>query len=416
MTSIQNRKSKVQNSMLSFEQALNIVKEKLAAANLRLGTEVVPLGEACGRVLAEDVVADRDYPPFHRSIRDGFAVRAEDVAAPPVELRSRGEIRAGGHFTGAIGAGECVSIMTGAPLPAGADAVVMVEYTESQGDRVKIQRGVRAGENVVQQGSEARAGAGVLPRGRRLGAGELGLLATVGKSRVPVFVRPVVAILPTGDEVVPVEQRPEWFQIRNSNAISLSAQVAAAGGIPHCLEIAPDRPEALRSMIQEGLNADLLLLTGGVSVGKYDFVEQVLADLGAEFYFQSVALRPGKPLVFGRVAGKFFFGLPGNPVSTFVTFALFARPALAVLGGADFEPPLFLRARLGKPFQQRSGLTAFLPARLDRSSGDPVVSLVGWQGSGDLVGVAAANCFVVVHPEQTNLAAGDWVDVMAKEQ
>ena len=149
-------------------------------------------------------------------------------------------------------------------------------------------------------------------------------------------------------------------------------------------------------------------------MGKYDFVEQVLADLGAEFYFQSVALRPGKPLVFGRVAGKFFFGLPGNPVSTFVTFALFARPALAALGGADFEAPFFLRARLGKPFQQRTGLTAFLPARLERSSGDPVVNLVGWQGSGDLVGVAAANCFIVVHPDQTSLAAGDWVDVMVK--
>jgi molybdopterin molybdotransferase len=401
--------------MLSFEQALNIVKEKLAAADLRLGTEVVPLVEACGRVLAEDVVADRDYPPFHRSIRDGFAVCAQDVAAPPVVLLVRGEIRAGGHFTGDLGAGECVSIMTGAPLPAGADAVVMVEYTESQDNKVKILRAVRSGENVVQQGSEARAGAGVLPRCRRLGAGELGLLAAVGKSLVPVFARPVVAILPTGDEVVPVEQRPEWFQIRNSNAVSLSAQVAAGGGIPRCLEIAPDRPDALRSMIQEGLNADLLLLTGGVSVGKYDFVEQALADLGAEFYFQGVALRPGKPLVFGRVGGKFFFGLPGNPVSTFVTFALFAHPALAVLGGTDFEPPLFLRARLGKPFQQRTGMTAFLPARLDRSSGDPVVSLVGWQGSGDLVGVAAANCFIVVHPDETDLAAGDWLDVMAKD-
>jgi molybdopterin molybdotransferase len=402
--------------MLSFEQALNIVKEKLAAADLRQGTEVVPLGEACGRVLAADVVADRDYPPFHRSIRDGFAVRAEDVAAPPVELHSRGEIRAGGHFTGALVAGECVSIMTGAPLPAGADAVVMVEYSEAQADRVKIKRTVRAGENVVPQGSEAREGSCVLAQGRRLGAGEMGLLATVGKSRVPVFVRPVVAILPTGDEVVPVEQRPEWFQIRNSNAISLAAQVAAAGGVPHCLQIAPDRPEALRGLIQEGLNGDLLLITGGVSVGKYDFVEQVLADLGAEFYFQSVAMRPGKPLVFGRVAGKFFFGLPGNPVSTFVTFALFARPALAALSGADFERPLFLRARLGKPFQQRTGLTAFLPAHIDRSSGDPVVNLVGWQGSGDLVGVAAAHCFVVVHPDQTSLAAGDWVDVMPKEQ
>jgi molybdopterin molybdotransferase len=414
MTLIPNRKSKIQNSMLSFEQALSIVKEKLTAANLSLGTEVAPLVEARGRVLAEDVASDRDYPPFHRSIRDGFAVRAEDVAAPPVELRWRGEIPAGGHFAGALGAGECASIMTGAPLPAGADAVVMIEYTESPGDRIKIHRAVRPGENVVQQGSEVRAGARVLPRGRRLGAAELGLLATVGKSRVPVFVRPVVAILPTGDEVVPVEQQPAWFQIRNSNAISLSAQVAAAGGIPHRLEIAPDRPEALRRLVQEGLKADLLLLTGGVSVGKYDFVEQVLADLGAEFYFQSVALRPGKPLVFGRVAERFFFGLPGNPVSTFVTFALFARPALAVLAGGDFEAPFFLRARLGKPFEPRSGLTAFLPARVDRSSGDPVVTLVGWQGSGDLVGVAAANCFIVVHPDETSLAAGDWVDVMLK--
>ena len=401
--------------MLSFNQALNIVKEKLAAANLRPEREVVSLSEARGRVLAEDVVADRDYPPFHRSIRDGFAVRAEDVAAPSVELRLRGEVRAGGHFTGAIGTNECVSIMTGAPLPAGADAVVMVEYTESHGDTVKVERAVQPRENIVQQGSEARAGAAVLARGRRLGAAELGLLATVGKSRVPVFVRPSVAIVPTGDEVVPVDQRPEWFQIRNSNAISLSAQVVDAGGIPRCLEIAPDRPEILRNIIQESLHSDLLLLTGGVSVGKYDFVEQVLADLGAEFYFQSVALRPGKPLVFGRVAGKFFFGLPGNPISTFVTFTLFARPTLAVLGGADFEPPFFLRARLGKPFQQRSGLTAFLPARLERLSGDPVVSPVGWQGSGDLVGVAAANCFIALPPDQTSLAAGDWVDVMLKE-
>jgi len=402
--------------MLSFDQALNIVKENLAAANLKPGVEVVPLGEARGRVLAENVVADRDYPPFHRSIRDGFAVRAEDVAAPPVELRSRGEVRAGGHFAGTIGEGECVSIMTGAPLPAGADAVVMVEYTESHSDSVKVQRAVQPRENVVQQGSEARAGTGVLARGRRLGAAELGLLATVGKSRVPVFVRPTVAIVPTGDEVVPVEQRPEWFQIRNSNAVSLTAQVVDAGGIPRCLEIAPDRPEKLRALIQEGLDSDLLLLTGGVSVGKYDFVEQVLTDLGAEFFFESVALRPGKPLVFGRIARKFIFGLPGNPISTFVTFALFARPALAVLGGADFEGPVFLRARLGKPLQQRTGLTAFLPARLERLSGDPVVSPVGWQGSGDLVGVAAANCFIVVHPDQTSLAAGDWVDVMGKKQ
>jgi molybdopterin molybdotransferase len=225
----------------------------------------------------------------------------------------------------------------------------------------------------------------------------------------------VVAILPTGDEVVPLEQPPEWFQIRNSNALALSAQVLAAGGIARRMEIAPDRLEILRGLIQEGLSADLLLLSGGVSAGKYDFVEQALAGLGAEFYFQAVALRPGKPLVFGRAAGKFFFGLPGNPVSTFVTFELFARPAIAALGGGDFEPPVFLRARLAQPFQQKTGLTAFLPARLDHAAGGPVVNLVNWQGSGDLVGVTAANCFLVVHPDETNLAAGDWVDVMTQE-
>lgn len=400
--------------MVSFEQAFSIVKEKLAAANLRPGREAVPLETVCGRVLAEDVLADRDYPPFHRSIRDGFAVRAEDIAAPPAELRLRGEIRAGQHFAGEIGAGECVSIMTGAPLPSGADAVVMLEYTESRGERIKILRAVRRGENVVERGSEAAAGSCVLSQGQRISAGEMGLLAAVGKSLVPVFARPIVAILPTGDEVVPVERQPEWFQIRNSNAVSLAAQVAAAGGIPRCLEVAPDNLDALRNLIREGLSADLLLLTGGVSVGKYDFVEQVLADFGAEFYFQSVALRPGKPLVFGRAEGKFFFGLPGNPVSTFVTFALFARPALATLAGATFETPPFLRARLGKPIQQRTGLTAFIPAHVQDSEGEPVVNLVSWQGSGDLVGVAAANCFVVLHPGQRTLAAGDWVDVMAK--
>lgn len=401
--------------MVSFEQALDIVKEKLSGPNPHLALETVPLGEARGRVLAEDVEADRDYPPFHRSIRDGFAVRSGDVAAPPVELRWQGEIPAGQHFAGVVGQGEGVSIMTGAPLPAGADAVVMVEYTEAHGDRIRILRAVENGENVVRQGSEIRAGGRVLARGRRLGAGELGLLATVGKSQVPVYRRPTVAIIPTGDELVPVEQQPEWFQIRNSNTVSLAAQVSAGGGIPHCLGTAADRPDALQGLIEEGLEADLLLLTGGVSAGKYDLVEQVLANLGAEFYFRSVALRPGKPLVFGRARARFFFGLPGNPVSTFVTFALFGRPALAVLSGEEYLCPTFLRARLREALRDKSGLTAFLPARVEKRGSEPWVSRVPWQGSGDLVATAASNAFVVVHPEQAQLSAGDWVDVMPRD-
>jgi molybdopterin molybdotransferase len=266
----------------------------------------------------------------------------------------------------------------------------------------------------VRKGSEAPSGRVVLPAGRRLGAGEIGLLASVGQAQVRVFRQPAVAVIPTGDEVVPVERTPEWFQIRNSNSFALVAQISAAGGIPKPLRIAPDEVRGLRQLIEQGLQADLLLLSGGVSVGKYDFVTQVLRELGAEFYFHGVGIRPGKPLAFGRVGDAFFFGLPGNPVSTFVTFELFARPAIAMLSGAKFECPVFLRARLGQPLRQKTGLTVFMPARVELESGDPVVNLVGWQGSGDLVGITAANCFLVAHPQQTELAAGDWVDVLPK--
>jgi molybdopterin molybdotransferase len=400
--------------MLTYEQALNTVKEKLGEAKSSPAEEVLPLDQTLGRILAEDVFADRDYPPFHRATRDGYAVCSSDLITLPARLKKVGEVRAGEHFDGNMEPGQCIEIMTGAPMPQGADAVVMIEHVRVYENEVAVQRPVNPYDNVVRRGSEAASGNRILARGRRLSPAELGLLASVGQARVKVFEKPRVAILPTGDEVVPVEQRPEWFQIRNSNAVTLSAQVAAAGGVPHIVGIAPDQKEPLRQLIEDGLQADLLLLSGGVSMGKYDLVPQVFNELGAEFYFQGVAIRPGKPLVFGRVRGKCFFGLPGNPVSTFVTFELFARPAIAMLGGADYQLASFLRARLGIPFKQKTGLTAFVPARVEVESGDPVVKMVGWQGSGDLVGVATANCFLVVHPAQTELAAGDWVDVLWK--
>jgi molybdopterin molybdotransferase len=402
--------------VVTYEQALSIVQERISRANPMPPMETVPLEEVLGRVLAEDVLADRDLPPFHRAIRDGYALRAADLTAPPAILRCVGEAAAGRFFEGEVKPGQCVSIMTGAPLPVGADAVVMVEHTRSLGDDIEIQRSVRRWENIVLQGSEAALGTCMLARGRRLQAAEIGLLAAVGKARVGVYRKPRVAILPTGDEVVVVEQYPQWFQIRNSNAATLAAQVTAAGAVPLQLGIAPDRKDVLRERIGQGLDSDLLLLSGGVSMGKFDLVEEVLAELGAEFFFQGVAIRPGKPLVFGRVRDLFFFGLPGNPVSTFVTFELFVRPAIAVLGGAAFEPPVFLRVRLAKPYRQKTGLTMFVPARVSIHNRDPVVELVGWQGSGDLVGIAAANCFLVIHPDQTELAAGDWVDIMPKGQ
>jgi molybdopterin molybdotransferase len=402
--------------MLSFEQALAIIREKVSAAPPQRAMETRALSGATGRVTALDVATDRDYPPFHRSTRDGFAASTSGLRRLPAALQCIGEVQAGGHFAGRVAAGQCVAIMTGAPLPEGADAVEMIEHVHVEGTKVEFTRPIAAWQNVVRRGSEAPAGSKVLARGRRLGAGEIGLLASVGKAEVEVFARPRVAILPTGDEVVPVERQPEWFQIRNSNAAMLQAQVEAAGGIPVACGIAPDQKEPLRRMIDQGLEADLLILSGGVSMGKFDLVTETLRELGAEIFFHGVEIRPGKPLLFGRARHKFFFGLPGNPVSSFVTFELFARTALRMLAGEPFEEPVFLRARLEKPFRQRHGLTAFVPARVEMRDAEPVLRVVGWQGSGDLVGVAAANCFLVVHPAQTEIAAGDWVDVLPRNQ
>lgn len=400
--------------MLSFEEALSKLSDKLASARPHVQTETAPLSEAHGRVLAEDVAADRDYPPFHRSTRDGFAVRSQDTRLPNAVLELAGELRAGEHFPLSVEPRHCVQIMTGAPLPSGTDAVAMIEHAQVHDKRVEVQRAVAPGENVVRQGSEAQTGRRILAQGRRLEAGEIGLLASVGKTAVTVYRRPAVAILPTGDEIVPIDQKPEWYQIRNSNSAMLAAQVRSAGGIPIEIAIGPDTKEVLQKLIQEALNSNLLLLSGGVSKGKYDLVKEVLEGLGAEFYFDSVAIRPGKPLVFGQVQSKFFFGLPGNPVSSFVTFELFARPAIQVLGGGDFARPKFLRARLGSAVRHNSGLTTFMPARVEMNPSEPVVNLVGWQGSGDLVGTAEANCFLVIHPEQKPPAAGDWIDVLPK--
>jgi len=398
--------------ILSYEQALCTVKEKVTAVPPRLATQFVPLEQALGRVLAVDVRADRDYPPFHRSARDGYAVRSQDLLTAPVTLECIGEVAAGGHFEGNAGAGQCTGIMTGAPLPEGADAVVMIEQTSAQGSRIEFRQTARPFDNIVRKGSEAPAGSLALPRGSKLGASEIGLLAANGVTQAEVFCKPRVAILPTGNELVRAETNPQWFQIRDSNAAALAAQVTGSYGEPWRIGIAPDREEGLRALIEQGLEADLLLITGGVSVGKYDLVERVLEQLGAEFYFRAAAIRPGKPVVFGRVRDRFFFGLPGNPVSTFVTFELFVRPALGVLAGAAFEEPVFLRARLANARAGKAGLTVFVPARVRKIDGEPVVDWVSSQGSGDLVSLAAANCFLVQHPEQTLMNAGDWVDVL----
>jgi molybdopterin molybdotransferase len=408
--------------MISFEAARAKVIEVLTARVCAPEHETldisVALAAPLGRILAEKIVADRNYPPFNRSIRDGFAVRSADVAEPGAKLRLIAESRAGVAFNGAVGAGECVRILTGAPVPRGANAVVMHEYTQEEGDFVVFEQAARTGQYYVLAGAEARIGETVVPRGTRLGYAELAVAAEVGHFRIEVSRRPRVAIISTGDEIVPVNQAPGPFQIRNSNNISLAAQVTLAGGEPIAAGSAKDEVAELRARIEEGLKADMLLLSGGVSAGKYDLVEQVLKDLGAEVFFESVAIRPGKPVVFAWCRGKPVFGLPGNPVSTMVTFELFVVPAIEALSGCSSHPLAVFKAKLAHPVDEKTGVAHILPARVSWPKGEadaaPRVEVLLWEGSGDIGAVVRGNCFLIVHESNLHLQAGDWVDVLPR--
>jgi len=412
-------------TVLSFEEARRVVQEQTSSIRLHTteaagATEAVDLLSAAGRVLAEPVVADRDVPPFPRSTRDGYAVRSGDLSQLPATLDVIGEIRAGENLNllpAHVDPGQAVSIMTGAPVPSEADAVVMVENTSRQGQRVEVTRTVAPGENVVARGAEARQGGLLVDRGARLNDAAIALAASVGKSRLEVYKRPRIAVLTTGDEIVGVDATPGRTQIRNSNSYSVAAQIFAAGGVPVLLPIAPDESEKLGRLIELGLQSDLLLMTGGVSMGRYDLVEQALAELGAEFFFTGAKIQPGRPVVFGRIRSaehKYFFGLPGNPVSTMVTFELFARPLVEALAGMSPRKLTFLHARLASEVRFKTGLRRFLPAMLSGELETSQVHLVAWQGSGDIAATARANCYVVIPPDREIIAAGEWVAVMMR--
>jgi molybdopterin molybdotransferase len=446
--------------VLSFEDAHEAVRQRchgiLKAGNQQ--SEEVLLLHGLGRVLAETIAADRDFPPFPRATRDGFAVRAQDVANGVTTLRVVGQVRAGDSYDLPVAPGEAVEIMTGAAVPAGADAVVMVEYTERKNreinhtghdgehrtedeasagidddhvlditpqkpvkpveslkeELVEVRRTVVAGENVVPAGAEARAGQELLPKGVRLGSAQIALAAAAGKASVTVYRKPRVAILSTGDELVEVAEKPGPSQIRNSNSYSLAAMVAECGGEAVQLPIAPDEEGKLTELIEEGLKADMLLLSGGVSMGKFDLVEQVLTKLGAKFSFTGAMIQPGKPVVFGEVGPVAFFGLPGNPVSVMVTFELFARQIVEALSGAEPSRLKSARARLKKDFKTKTGLTRFLPALLDGGLYDPEVEVVQWQGSGDMLAGARANCYLVVPADREKLAKDEMVTVVLR--
>ena len=404
----------------SFDEAVEIVLRHAADVH-EPATEVVPLLDCLRRVLALAVTADRDQPPFDRSTRDGFAVRAEDVVSGTLQVM--GLLRAGEHWQGSrLERGDAVEIMTGAPIPEGADAVVMVEHVERQGDAIRVLDGrtLRSGENVVVCGSEARAGEAVLDAGTRIEGAEIALAAACGCAELTVYHRPKVAIVATGDELVELDAAPELQQIRNSNSYGLAALAAGAGGEAVRLGVAADRRDAIEEKIRAARSCELILLSGGVSMGKYDLVEEVLLALDAEFFFTGVRMQPGRPVVFGRLPAasefpaRFFFGLPGNPISTQVTFHCFVEPLLRAMAGAGAAPPRFVQATLAEDVEGKAGLMRVLPARLTSDRVRPQVRIVAWHGSGDLAANARANCYAVLPPEKERFGAGEVITVLLR--
>jgi molybdopterin molybdotransferase len=407
--------------ILTFEQAMAEVLTHACSSVRAHKVETVELLAGAGRVLAAAVIADRDQPPFNRSTRDGYAMRAHDAGRA---LQVVGSLRAGESWHGAtLAEDEAVEIMTGAPLPAGADAVVMVEHTTLVDGRLRVEAGraPRSGENVVARGAEARADSVVLPAGCVLGAAEIAVAASCGFAEVQVFRRPDVAIVATGDELVELDQPIDTWQIRNSNSYALAALVNAEGGFGKRLAIARDTLEELRERVAQGRDAELLLLSGGVSMGKYDLVEQVLREAGAEFFFTGALIQPGKPVVFGRLPKQgegnswtYFFGLPGNPVSTQVCFHLFVAPMLRALGGRTGIAPQFVEARLAEDVKGGARVTRFLPAELSGTWDAVAVRCVGWQGSGDMAANARGNCYAVLPAGVEAFQVGETVRVLLR--
>jgi molybdopterin molybdotransferase len=370
-----------------------------------------------GQVLAEDVVSDIDMPPFDKSLMDGYAVRSADLSDGKALLTVVEELTAGQTPKRALAAGQATRIMTGAPIPAGADAVVMIERTRpALDDRVQIEdRPPRPGQSIMPRGREMRRGEIILSAGAPLRPQEFGVLATVGRTTIAVIPRPRVTILSTGDEIVDTPEKPGPGQIRNGNGPMLQAQVARAGGIPHYLGIARDRAEELRSKIKQGLQSDILVLSGGVSAGKLDLVPSMLGELSVQAHFHKVEMKPGKPVLFGTLEETLVFGLPGNPVSALACFELFVRPAIRRLAGHEKPGPFFVEATLAENFTYKTDRPTYYPAWMNWEGKGYQVRPVPWFGSPDLRALTQANAFIFIAAGEHQLPAGQVVSVMKTE-
>jgi len=395
---------------------LHEAQKTVFEATKTLGLEKISLLDAFGRVLGEDIIAARDNPPWDNSAMDGFAVRWEDIKqehaiTKPVALKVIEDVPAGTVATRTVGPGQAIRIMTGAPIPKGADTVVKVEETEPSKDTVKIFKEVERGGNIRPQGEDVKKGDCIIAKGTQIRPAEAGMLAILAKSFVLVYQRPRVAILSTGDELADLDERFDDEKIINSNSYGTAAAVQEAGGIPILLGIAKDQPAALKEKISHGLNADILVLSGGVSMGDYDFTKAVFKDLGAEMNFWKLAIRPGQPLAFGKIQGKLAFGLPGNPVSSMVTFEQLVRPAMLKMGGHRSYGRPVVQAVFQEKFSKRTDRRHFLRGILSRENNVLTVRTTGDQGSGILTSMVKANGLIDVPEEVERLSPGDIVNV-----
>lgn len=396
--------------MISVDTAIKIVADVIEP----LPSRTVPFENSLGFCLAQDVQSDIDMPPFDRSAMDGYAVIAADTAAAPVELTVIEDIAAGHMPTKKVSHGQASKIMTGAAVPEGADAVVKFEETEdlSANNRVKILRPIDSGRNISKRGEDMQVGQTVLHKGMPIRPQEIGILATIGKSRVEVFSAPTVGIISTGDELVDVGFKPSIAQIRNSNGYSLSAQARRLKAEVEILGIVTDTKEEISSIMRRGLQKDILILSGGVSMGEYDLVGDVMKDLNTYIYFEKVALRPGKPVIFGRKDKTFIFALPGNPVASFVTFELFIYPAIRKMMGFANIHRTTLKASLETEILVKRKRREYRPAVLRMHDNHWLVSPVEWHGSADLLATTRANCLLIVREDAEKLSSGQLVDVI----
>lgn len=409
----------IEKTYITVEEAINIVLEHTT----QLPVERIPTDKSLGRVLAEGITAHRDHPPWDNSAMDGYAVRWQDIEAAtaesPIALTVIGEVQAGDISKQNVGHGEALQIMTGAPIPADADCVVPVENTTAQGNQVQILKSSENGDNIRRQGEDVQLGQQVLTAGSTIRPAEIGMLATAAKPTTTVYRQPQVSILGTGNELVELGEKLTAEKIVNSNSYSIAALVSESGGVPTLLPTAQDSPDDLKTKIQQACLADIALVIGGVSMGKYDFVKDVLADLGVAMKFWRVKMRPGHPIAFGVLprsknpsdGEKLLFGLPGNPVSCMVTFYQFVLPAMRKMTGMQqlFLPQV--EAVLEEHVSHRPGRRHFARAVTNYKDGRYVTRLTGDQGSGIITSMVQANSLMILSEDGVELDPGVIVKV-----